>query len=70
MVAKKKLHRKQLCFRINIHVVQPLSSIMILDSLLWLICKSQEAALPLLGLVCFVCGEEGHAVGSEVGVEV
>lgn len=26
--------------------------------------------LPLLGLVCFVCGEEGHAVGPEVGVEV
>lgn len=24
----------------------------------------------LLGLVCFVCGEEGHAVGPEVGVEV
>lgn len=24
----------------------------------------------LLGLVCLVCGEEGHAVGPEVGVEV
>lgn len=44
---------------------------MTLDSLLYMIChQSQRTRHPLLGLVCFVCGEKGHAVGPEVGVEV
>lgn len=32
--------------------------------------KPRPLFLPLLGLVCFVCREEGHAVGPEVSVEV
>lgn len=31
---------------------------------------SEDLPHLLLGLVCLVCGEEGHAVGPEVGVEV
>lgn len=58
---EKKLHRSSRF--INIHIVQPRSSVVTSDS-------SSPPRPPLLGLVCFVCGEEGHAVGPEVGVEV
>ena len=55
-VAAKKTAQEQLCF-LNIHILQP---------------RQSQATPPplLLGLVRLVCGEEGHTVGPEVGVEV
>lgn len=62
---KKKLRRKQLFF--DIHILQSL--LPVVDHLSGK--KSPACPSPLLlGLVCFVCGEEGHAVGPEVRVEV
>lgn len=57
---------------INIHFLPPPCSGVTPDSSLWLDLVSLRgpAHLSLLGLVRLVCGEEGHAVGPEVGVEV
>lgn len=54
----------------NIHILRPLGSVESGPLLLVADVLVSEAPPPLLGLVSLVGGEEGHAVGPEVGVEV
>lgn len=63
-VVAKKTAQEQLCFN-NIHILQPLPfpSVITLES-------QTTRPLLLLRLICLMCGEESHAVGPEVGVEV